>query len=199
MGVRWPSRARPLCRCRKPRHLQGAVSRLLGDLLAVHPLPGRWPADQDQRGEPKRTDADRGPYRVLHPLHQRTRSPHRRGKPQPNGAGGYDMAQPLRRCRSAPRGVGPAGDPPHRAGSLCRRRGMDAPPDRAEAAGSSHGTVAARLGVPEKSAAEIEHILGGMWDNIARCLVEYAMLDRLWDHDLGFGRRRPHPGRSGEF
>ena len=52
-----------------------------------------------------------------------------------------------------------------------------------------HRTARSQLALafPEKSAAEIEHILGGMWDNIARCLVEYAMLDRLWDHDLVSG------------
>ncbi len=33
---------------------------------------------------------------------------------------------------------------------------------------------------PEKSAAEIERILGEMWDNIAAIFVEYAHLDRIW-------------------
>jgi Kdo2-lipid IVA lauroyltransferase/acyltransferase len=36
---------------------------------------------------------------------------------------------------------------------------------------------------PEKSAAEIERILRGMWDNLARVCVEYGHLDQLWDFD----------------
>jgi KDO2-lipid IV(A) lauroyltransferase len=44
------------------------------------------------------------------------------------------------------------------------------------------------LAFPEKSAAEIERILAGMWDNLGRIIVEYAHLDRLWDYDLA--RRR---------
>jgi Kdo2-lipid IVA lauroyltransferase/acyltransferase len=37
---------------------------------------------------------------------------------------------------------------------------------------------------PQKSAAEIEDILRGVWDNLGRCAAEYAHLDRLWDFDL---------------
>ena len=36
---------------------------------------------------------------------------------------------------------------------------------------------------PEKSADEIERILRGMWDNLARVFVEYGHLDQLWDFD----------------
>jgi KDO2-lipid IV(A) lauroyltransferase len=36
---------------------------------------------------------------------------------------------------------------------------------------------------PEKSAAEIERILQGVWDNLGRTGAEYAHLDRLWDVD----------------
>jgi KDO2-lipid IV(A) lauroyltransferase len=36
---------------------------------------------------------------------------------------------------------------------------------------------------PEKSAAEIEDILGGVWDNLGRVGAEIAHLDRLWDYD----------------
>jgi KDO2-lipid IV(A) lauroyltransferase len=36
---------------------------------------------------------------------------------------------------------------------------------------------------PEKSAAEIETILSGVWDNIGRMGVEFAQLDRLWNED----------------
>ena len=36
---------------------------------------------------------------------------------------------------------------------------------------------------PGQPPAEIERILGGMWDNLGRVFVEYAHLDRLWDFD----------------
>lgn len=36
---------------------------------------------------------------------------------------------------------------------------------------------------PEKSAAEIETILSGVWDNIGRMGVEFAQLDQLWNED----------------
>jgi KDO2-lipid IV(A) lauroyltransferase len=35
---------------------------------------------------------------------------------------------------------------------------------------------------PEKSAAEIETILSGTWDNLGRMGAEFAHLDRLWDY-----------------
>ena len=44
---------------------------------------------------------------------------------------------------------------------------------------------------PEKSAAEIEQILLGVWDNLGRIAGEFARLDQLWDYD----RRRPDAGR----
>lgn len=37
---------------------------------------------------------------------------------------------------------------------------------------------------PEKSAAEIDQILGGVWDNLGRVAAEYAHLDRMWDYDV---------------
>ena len=36
---------------------------------------------------------------------------------------------------------------------------------------------------PEKSAAEIDTILRGCWDNLGRMGAEFAHLDRLWDFD----------------
>src|SRR5882757_6564855 len=36
---------------------------------------------------------------------------------------------------------------------------------------------------PEKSAAEIDIILRGVWDNLGRMGAEFAHLDRLWDFD----------------
>ncbi len=48
-----------------------------------------------------------------------------------------------------------------------------------------HRTARANLvaAFPEKSSAEIEKILVGMWDNLGRSLAEYACLDQLWDYD----------------
>src|SRR3977135_3871020 len=36
---------------------------------------------------------------------------------------------------------------------------------------------------PEKSAAEIETILAGVWDNVGRVGAEFAHLDHIWEHD----------------
>src|SRR3979411_760586 len=36
---------------------------------------------------------------------------------------------------------------------------------------------------PEKSSAEIENILAGVWDNLGRVGAEFAHLDRIWEHD----------------
>jgi len=44
---------------------------------------------------------------------------------------------------------------------------------------------------PEKSPAEIEEILRGVWENLGRVAAEYAHLDRLWDYDPA----RPNAGR----
>ena len=42
---------------------------------------------------------------------------------------------------------------------------------------------------PEKTPAEIEAILRGVWDNLGRVGAEFAHLDRLWDFDTGASRR----------
>jgi KDO2-lipid IV(A) lauroyltransferase len=39
------------------------------------------------------------------------------------------------------------------------------------------------LAFPEKSPAEIERILRGVWDNLGRAGAEFAQLERLWDYD----------------
>src|SRR5258708_3206861 len=36
---------------------------------------------------------------------------------------------------------------------------------------------------PEKSPAEIEAILAGVWDNLGRIGAEFAHLDHIWEHD----------------
>ncbi len=45
------------------------------------------------------------------------------------------------------------------------------------------GQANLRLAFPEKSDDEIETILGGVWDNLGRIGIEFAHLDRIWDHD----------------
>ena len=42
---------------------------------------------------------------------------------------------------------------------------------------------------PEKSAAEIDTILRGVWDNLGRVGAEFAQLDRLWDFDAAHPER----------
>ena len=58
------------------------------------------------------------------------------------------------------------------------RRRVDAP-DRAAAAGAPLGRDNLRAAFPEKSDAEIERILGGVWDNLGRIGVEFAHLDEF--------------------
>jgi len=62
------------------------------------------------------------------------------------------------------------------AGNLMRRVG---PKLREHRIGRANLTAA----FPEKSPEEIEQILGGVWDNLGRLAVEFAHLDRIWDHD----------------
>ncbi len=49
-----------------------------------------------------------------------------------------------------------------------------------------HQTARTQLSIafPEKSPAEVQQILSGMWDNIARVSAEYVHLDRIWDFKL---------------
>src|SRR5215470_15162278 len=42
---------------------------------------------------------------------------------------------------------------------------------------------------PEKSPAEIETILAGVWDNLGRVGAEFAHLDHIWDFDVNFPSR----------
>jgi Kdo2-lipid IVA lauroyltransferase/acyltransferase len=44
---------------------------------------------------------------------------------------------------------------------------------------------------PEKSAAEVERILLGVWDNLGRVIGWFPRIDQLWDYD----RRHPDAGR----
>jgi KDO2-lipid IV(A) lauroyltransferase len=69
-------------------------------------------------------------------------------------------------------------------GGLMRRLGPWLPEHRV-------GRENLRAAFPEKSDAEIEEILRGVWDNLGRVGAEFAHIDRLWDYD----RTRRHPGR----
>jgi KDO2-lipid IV(A) lauroyltransferase len=62
------------------------------------------------------------------------------------------------------------------AGGLMRQLGPWLPEHRT-------GRANLALAFPEKSAAEIEHILRGVWDNLGRVGAEFAHVDRLWDFD----------------
>jgi KDO2-lipid IV(A) lauroyltransferase len=62
------------------------------------------------------------------------------------------------------------------AGSMMRKLGPLLPEDKI---GRANLTAA----FPEKTAAEIEAILGGVWDNLGRVGAEFAHLDHIWEHD----------------
>ena len=49
-----------------------------------------------------------------------------------------------------------------------------------------------RAAFPEKSDAEIEKILAGVWDNLGRIAVEFAHLDRISSAVSARVRRRHH-------
>lgn len=64
------------------------------------------------------------------------------------------------------------------AGRVLRRIGPWLPEHRV-------GRANLAAAFPEKSAEEIERILGGVWENLGRVSAEYAHLDRLWDYEFG--------------
>jgi KDO2-lipid IV(A) lauroyltransferase len=68
------------------------------------------------------------------------------------------------------------------AGSFMRRVGPWLPEHRI-----GRSNLAAAF--PEKSAAEIEEILGSVWDNLGRVGAEFGNIDRLWDYRQPGGRR----------
>ena len=61
-------------------------------------------------------------------------------------------------------------------GKIARRIG---PLTREDKIGRANLTAA----FPEKSPAEIDAILGGVWENLGRVAAEFAHLDHIWDHD----------------
>jgi Kdo2-lipid IVA lauroyltransferase/acyltransferase len=68
------------------------------------------------------------------------------------------------------------------AGTLMRKVGPLFPEHRL-------GREQLHAAFPEKSAAEVEQILGGVWDNLARIAIEFAHLDEFCVE--GFGRQTP--------
>ena len=73
------------------------------------------------------------------------------------------------------------------AGAVMRRVGPWLPEHRI---GRANLTAA----FPEKSPAEIETILRGVWDNLGRVGAEFAHIDRLWDYDPSRTAAGPHHG-----
>jgi KDO2-lipid IV(A) lauroyltransferase len=76
-------------------------------------------------------------------------------------------------------------DPDHTinfAGRLMRTIGPLLPEHRL-------GRANLKAAFPEKSAAEIDAILSGAWDNLGRMGGEFAHLDRLWDYDADHPER----------
>src|SRR5437588_6392386 len=63
-----------------------------------------------------------------------------------------------------------------RAGRLLQRVGPLLPAHRV-------GRANLAAAFPEKSPAEIDQILLGVWDNLGRVAAEFAHIDRLWDYD----------------
>ena len=49
---------------------------------------------------------------------------------------------------------------------------------------------------PEKSPAEIETILAGVWDNLGRLGAEFAHLDHIWDYDPASSGAEPYRVRA---
>jgi Kdo2-lipid IVA lauroyltransferase/acyltransferase len=108
---------------------------------------------------------------MTQPVIRRARMLGRRLQRWRNAALGYVALAALRAIRKTD---------PHRmadfAGNFMRRLGPWLPEHRI-------GRENLAAAFPEKSPAEIETILGGVWENLGRLGAEFAHLDRLWDHD----------------
>ncbi|WP_315797643.1 MULTISPECIES: lipid A biosynthesis lauroyl acyltransferase [unclassified Bradyrhizobium] len=70
-------------------------------------------------------------------------------------------------------------DPQKTADRFARLAQMIGPRLREQRIGRDNLTAA----FPEKSPAEIEKILAGVWDNLGRVGAEFAHLDKIWDYD----------------
>jgi Kdo2-lipid IVA lauroyltransferase/acyltransferase len=70
-------------------------------------------------------------------------------------------------------------DPVKTANLFGRTARMVGPVMREQRIGRANLTAA----FPEKSSAEINTILAGVWDNLGRITAEFAHLDHIWDYD----------------
>jgi KDO2-lipid IV(A) lauroyltransferase len=64
------------------------------------------------------------------------------------------------------------------------------------------GRANLKAAFPDKSPAEIEAILAGVWDNLGRIGAEFAHLDHVWDHEEEYperGRIELAPGTRARF
>jgi Kdo2-lipid IVA lauroyltransferase/acyltransferase len=73
-------------------------------------------------------------------------------------------------------------DPIKTADLFARIAGLIGPLLREQKIGRANLTAA----FPEKSPAEIEAILAGVWDNLGRVGAEFAHIDKIWDYDEAY-------------
>src|SRR5437588_7428476 len=108
----------------------------------------------------------------MHPLLLRTKAHIRDAvKPVAEGAIGALTVAMLRTTRYF--------DPDKTANLFGRIARLIGPAMREQKIGRANLTAA----FPEKSPAEIEAILSGVWDNLGRIGAEFAHLDHIWEHD----------------
>src|SRR5438270_8535053 len=108
----------------------------------------------------------------MHPLLLRTKAHIREAvKPVAEGAIGALTVAMLRTTRYF--------DPDKTANLFGRIARLIGPAMREQKIGRANLTAA----FPEKSPAEIEAILSGVWDNLGRIGAEFAHLDHIWEHD----------------
>src|SRR5437588_4361220 len=108
----------------------------------------------------------------MHPLLLRTKAHIRDAvKPVAEGAIGALTVAMLRTTRYF--------DPDKTANLFGRIARLIGPAMREQKIGRANLTAA----FPEKSPAEIEAILAGVWDNVGRLGAEFAHLDHIWEHD----------------
>src|SRR5215470_1440530 len=70
-------------------------------------------------------------------------------------------------------------DPDKTANLFAKIAGIIGPKLREQRIGRANLAAA----FPEKTSAEIDAILAGVWDNLGRVGAEFAHLDQVWDHD----------------
>ena len=112
---RRPQRLPRLSRHQARPRLQGALHRIVGNLLELRDRAPLGPHDPARRGPPHRLQFGRRPHLHLHPVRQRTRSAHRGGEPGAARRDGPALAQQSRtrrRPRRRPAAARPAASQP---------------------------------------------------------------------------------------